>query len=190
MGVRIASGLCPSPARHNLNVAGAVNLSWGFKLSVILSIIGASPVESDHHGAGNASFPPFKAFSTFLQLLQLWLRANRRWRRPPIRSTVVPAKKALNVISMPSRSRADPPLPRSGHLGRRAFCLPIPKTCRGGAKTRTPADVWHLCTQGRRLPRSSGIIERPTASRTRKLVPSTPPRTACSSNRECNRKDS
>lgn len=121
MGVRIASGLCPSPARHNLNVAGAVNLSWGFKLSVILSMIGASPVESDHHGAGNASFPPFKAFSTFLQLLQLWLRANRRWRRPPIRSTVVPAKKALNVISIPSRSRADPPLPRSGHLGRRAF---------------------------------------------------------------------
>ena len=50
MGVRIASGLCPSPARHNLNVAGAVNLPWGFKLSVILSMIGASPVESDHHG--------------------------------------------------------------------------------------------------------------------------------------------
>ena len=55
---------------------------------------------------------------------------------------------------------------------------------------RTPADVWHLWTQGRRLPGSSGIIERPTARRTRELVPPTPPRTACSSNRECNRKDS
>jgi len=43
-----ASG--PSPPRHNLNVAGAVNLPWGFKLSMILSMIGASPVESDHHG--------------------------------------------------------------------------------------------------------------------------------------------
>lgn len=175
MGVRIASGLCPSPARHNLNVAGAVNLSWGFKLCVILSIFGASPVESDHHGyrpqwRRECQFPLLEAFSTFLQLLQLWLRANRRWRRQPIRSTAVPAKKALNVISMPSRSRADPPLARSDHLGRRAFCLPIPKTCRGGAKTRTPAEVWHLGTQGRRLPRSSGIIERPIASRTRKLV--------------------
>lgn len=71
MGVRIASGLCPSPARHNLNVAGAVDLPWGFKLSVILSMIGASPVESiitgiDLNGAGNASFPLFEAFSTFL----------------------------------------------------------------------------------------------------------------------------
>jgi hypothetical protein len=26
------------------------NLPWGFKLSMILSMIGASPVESDHHG--------------------------------------------------------------------------------------------------------------------------------------------
>jgi hypothetical protein len=96
VGVRIASGLCPSPARHNLNVAGAVNLSWGFRLSVILSIIGRvrlNPIITgiDLNGARNASFPLFETFSTFLQLLQLWLRANRRWRRPPIRSTVVPA---------------------------------------------------------------------------------------------------
>jgi len=56
---------------------------------------------NDLNGAGNASFPLFEAFSSFLQLLQLWLRANRKWRRPPIRSTVVPAKKALNVNPMP-----------------------------------------------------------------------------------------
>jgi len=46
----------------------------------------------DLNGTGNASFPLFEAFSSFLQLLQMWLRANRRWRRP-IRSTVAAGKK-------------------------------------------------------------------------------------------------
>lgn len=67
-----ASG--PSLARHNLNVAGVVNLTWGFKLSVISSMISTSPVNPiitgiDLNGAGNTTFLCWKPFSGFLQLL-------------------------------------------------------------------------------------------------------------------------
>ena len=57
-----ANGWGPNLARHNLNVAGTVNLPWGFTLSVINSIYSRSPVTPtisgiDLNGAGNTTFP-------------------------------------------------------------------------------------------------------------------------------------
>ena len=52
----------PNLARQNLNIAGVVNIPWGFRLSVNSSIISAtpgSPVISgiDLNGSGNTSYP-------------------------------------------------------------------------------------------------------------------------------------
>ncbi|HWE50176.1 MAG TPA: carboxypeptidase-like regulatory domain-containing protein [Bryobacteraceae bacterium] len=62
------AGYGPTLARHNLNVAGVVNLPYGVRLSVNSSIISATPVNPvisgiDLNGAGNTSFPLFEAVS-------------------------------------------------------------------------------------------------------------------------------
>jgi hypothetical protein len=52
----------PILARHNLNIAGVVNLPWGFRISVNSSIISRTPQEPviygiDLNGSGNFAFP-------------------------------------------------------------------------------------------------------------------------------------
>jgi hypothetical protein len=52
----------PILAKQNLNIAGTVNLPWGFTLSLNSSIIAPTPVEPtisgiDLNGAGNTTYP-------------------------------------------------------------------------------------------------------------------------------------
>ena len=56
----------PVLPRHNLNVAGVIDIPWGFKLSVNSSIISSNPVNPivtgiDLNGSGNTNFPLFEA---------------------------------------------------------------------------------------------------------------------------------
>jgi carboxypeptidase family protein len=56
----------PNLPRHNLNVAGVVDLPWGFRLSVNSTFISANPVNPivtgiDLNGSGNTNFPLFEA---------------------------------------------------------------------------------------------------------------------------------
>ncbi|HTS46589.1 MAG TPA: carboxypeptidase-like regulatory domain-containing protein [Bryobacteraceae bacterium] len=56
----------PVLPRHNLNVAGVVDIPWGFKLSVNSSIISSNPVNPiitgiDLNGSGNTNYPLFEA---------------------------------------------------------------------------------------------------------------------------------
>ncbi|PWU05121.1 MAG: hypothetical protein C5B51_15380 [Terriglobia bacterium] len=58
----------PAVVRHNLNVAGVVNLPWRFTLSVNSSVLSANPINPiitgiDLNGAGNTNFPLFEAVS-------------------------------------------------------------------------------------------------------------------------------
>ena len=62
------AGYGPNLARHNLNVAGVVDLPWGFKLSVNNSIISRTPVEPiipgiDINGSGITNYPISEASS-------------------------------------------------------------------------------------------------------------------------------
>ena len=58
----------PSIPRQNLNVAGVVDIPWGFKLSVNSSIISSTPVNPvitgiDLNGSGNTTYPLSEAVS-------------------------------------------------------------------------------------------------------------------------------
>ncbi len=58
----LRAGYGPNLARHNLNVAGLINLPWGLELSVNNSIISRTPVTPtvagvDLNGSGNTNFP-------------------------------------------------------------------------------------------------------------------------------------
>src|SRR5262249_46459333 len=52
----------PTLAKHNLNIAGTIDMPWGFKLSLNSSLISATPAVPlingiDLNGAGNVAFP-------------------------------------------------------------------------------------------------------------------------------------